>query len=617
MKFRYQHNPGGPHSLPGTPVGSAAQQAPALSGLVALEPIDVHDLPGDRQLLVARASGARGEIPRALASLLPVLGAFRTLEEHAAHIRSLSGTAERKVVTQILADLQRAGLLVDASAWLRRIQPSANRLDERDRWMLVITTCDRPDGFAELLQSLREYLGAAVEPAAILVVDDSRDTDALARNRALIDESLGEGPWRVEHWDRRRRERLAGDLASAYPASRGAIRWMLAPSAFAADVKTYGQVRNLTSLLTVGYRYITVDDDCTLRPRRHRDSSPGLRVRQGYRPERPFADPDALFSGTEPAELNPLAEHIALLGLSLRGVAEHLGEPWESPEWLRQSDPNVLAALSSRSRVGATSNGMLGDPGTGDMFGFYVTADEFVAERSDYMQQAVSEGRLMRIFWRASPETRFTPGGRLMSPVLGLDNRLMIPCVPPTGRGSNDDVLGSVLQSFYPELGRLDFPWALPHRPDAPSPWVRPTAHTHPRDPSPETLLHRLIQQLTPTLVGATPEVRANLLADLLQQRARDSDRVLSREADRCIVSGATARLAASQANLRNPDLRGPMREDLQLLARNAETEAYASFLPSQQWLQVFRAACAAYAEGLTLWPELRRHMAEKRGDPQ
>lgn len=621
MQIRYRQQ--SPASFPWQP--GRSRPAPGqreLDELFKLEDLDVHWVPGERLLLINHRTRRRGEIPARLAPVLNAFDRFRSFPEHREAARqALTGAGLSNAASDgIVEDLFRAGLMVSARDWLTQISPPgpdpgpdpAPDPAQAGPWVLMLTTCDRPDRFERLLESLVPHL-ATVDPPPeqVLISDDSRDADARERNRERVLAWLADPGVPVDYWDRARRAVWSRGLAQRFPASAGAIRWLLDPGAFAEAAQTFGQVRNLTTLLAAGRRYLTIDDDCILNARARPDAGKALRVQARGRDERPYPDVDALWRATADAGVNPLAAHLVVLGQSLRSAFAARGDAWEAAGWLREADPATLTHLDAQARVGATGNGMLGDPGSTDMLGFYAAAGDTVEERSAFMQRAVDAGRLQRTFCTVCPQPTFTLGGRLISPVLGLDNRQPVPCVPPTGRGSNDDVLGTVLQGLLPHLGHFDFAWALPHRADAPAPWIRPQPLAERPRPAPESQLNDAIQQAAAELSGSGPDARMQELVDHFRTRARESDVALRAYVDESIARALTLRRQMCEPNRQDARVQGPMREDLEQYIANLETELATPFVPGPEWLQIFRAQCEAYAQGLALWPALRGHVIE------
>lgn len=616
MKIRYSHSPG-------PTFGTASEPSPAAAGnvelreLYKLDALDVHRLPRGRLLLVHRLTRRRSELPDSLRPLLHTFDRFRTYPEHSSAAREIlqDSGLDAGAADAIVKDLFRAGVMVSARDWLQRVTPA----DAADRgsgpWSLVVTTCDRAARLQALLESLRGPLSTVRHPPCdILILDDSRDAAQRSRNRALIDEYLVPVGVDVDYWDRGRRQALAAELARTWPGYAGTIRWLLDPTVLPDSAQTYGQMRNLCNLLTAERRYLTIDDDCLLKPYTRPDCAPGMRVASGSRVEYPYPDAEQLFAGLDVLGVNPLDEHLEVLGQPLHEAFSVRQTDWFSPEWLRQCDPAMLAHLDASATVGATGNGMLGDPGTEDMLSFYAAADQRVGERSGFMEQALSRGSLQRMFYRGSMQPTFTLGGRLISPLLGLDNRHPIPCIPPAGRGVNDAVLGAVYQALYPEAGRLDLPWAIPHRVDAPTPWQRPAPLQEYPQPTPEKVLNDMIQQTATGLTGEHSDARARTLIAHFRGRAQDSDVVLRAYIDDSITRTLALRMDMCEPNRHDSRVQGPMREDLEQYVSNLEAQISVPFVPGPAWLKTFRAACASYAEALEIWPELRHHAAALPG---
>lgn len=601
------------HNLFAFPADGSATVSAAVTHWHRLDDVATYPLPGGRALLVNRTTGQRGELPASFLPLLNDLLVFRTLDEHARAIQARLDSSQLSLeqVASVVRELAHAGMLVSASVWLERMDPGPS---DPSPWALVLTTCDRPEWFARAVEGAAHHLRTALPPARIIIIDDSRLDASVSRNRALVAERLEPLGWPLDYWERSRREGFARQLADAFPADTPSIRWLLAPSAFAESAQTFGQVRNLMTLLTPGLRIVAMDDDCELAPRARPDTSAAVQLRRLPRSHDALGSAEALREGSQPLDVNPLQQHLDVLGAHPFDALERLGQTRGDLDWLQHADAATLDHLSRATRIAASRNGIAGDPGTPDELSFYARPGDAALRNAEYFNRCMEAGEPARVFWRtvAQPAIYFDPS--LMSILLGLDNRTMLPCVPPVGRGSNDDVLGALMAGIHPDQARFEFPWALPHRLDEPAPWQHPGARDGQALAPPVEQIGELVQQFVAGLQGTSADSRLNEIVEHLLRMARMNDADLRKVVDESRVSSAAFRLRLLGPNLEDARIQGAMRDEIERYARNLENVMAVSCSPSPAWLEELRSSCAVLGHGLRLWPRLREYMASEQG---
>ena len=601
--FEFKHNrqglePGGP------------KPEPEIAKLSILDGLERHRVNGDELLLINRRTRRRALINVSLQGVLDLFREFRTRSGHQQAVaEALSELAVApEAIGNVLEDLYAAGLMVSAGEWLDRF-PSARRdMPSPSAWSLVITTCDRPLLLERLLNSLLPHLAGMAGPTQVLLIDDSRAAAHCGRNAELFGHWLAASGLQGKQWDRDTRGRFADTLSNAFPEHRRTLRWLLAPGAFPDDAMTVGQGRNLALLLSAGSRVLMLDDDCVAQPFHHgARAQEGLRVRFHGGALHPYPDLGTLWAVAERAEVNPLQAHLEVLGQPLRAAFDQLGQPWRDPDWLGAVDHGSHGRLVPEARIGVTGNATLGDPGFGDMMAFYAEAAN-LEQRVAFLAAAPEGQRLTRHFWHGGRHSWVSFGRPLMTTTLtGIDNRRLMPCVAPTGRGGDDRVLGLVLSALAPEVARLEFNWALPHLPGEPRPWNRPGPSVRVVDPDPAQALIATIQHAASRVQGSGEDLRLRELASQLGVLSGISDGELGAYADARVVDGVLPRLQAYQTNLRRAEMSGPMQEDLRHMLRNAQARLGQPFSPSLEWLHYFRASCEVYADALMLWPRVRQ----------
>ena len=605
------------HLGPAGPEGTSGAPDAALAQLWRLDALEEHLADPGQVLVVNRHTRRRALLGANIPGLFDLFREFRTLEGHRAH--ALQAFANRGgppgSIEDLLEDLQTSGAMVSAPAWLERFASTPAQVSTD--WALVITTCDRPFVLERLLGSLGPHLEELEPPQPVLLIDDSRRGEYRDRNRETFVQWLRAHDLQGAFWDRDRRARFTETLAAAFPAHRRSLRWLLDPSAFPEGAMTVGQARNLATLLTAGRRVLSLDDDTVAQPFAHPRLQAGMRLRAHASQLHAYASPDALWAEAEAVAVNPLRAHLDVLGLPLRGAFEALGQAWADPEWIRAVDLATHARLRSDAVVGLTSNAVLGDPGLGDMTAFYAKPSGNVEERIGFLEAVEALESLSRHLWRGGLHSGICFGGPLLTSTLtGIDNRQLVPCNGPTGRGSDDYLLGSVLSGLYPQVGQLEFNWALPHLPEQWRAWQRPAAQGVPAGPDPASFLIEATADGVARLQGYGQAHRLTELANHLLFVAQEPDAQLRAYADDRVVAEALARLQGLRANLRHPAMRGPMQADLALLVQQAEARVAQPFVPDHPWLTYVRASCETYADALLLWPQLRAWVRESPASP-
>ncbi len=605
---------------PGAGDWSAKAPGSALGALWRLDTLDLHRVDAEEVLAINRHSRRRAALGAHMQGLLELFQEFRSWDGHREHAQqAFAGRgADPGPVAPLLQDLHAAGLMVSADVWLDRFPEIATAPRQHSGWSLAIATCDRPALLERLLGTLVPYLADLDAPRQVLLIDDSRTPELIERNGEVFAQWRQAAALQGEVWDRARRGHFAALLADAFPAHRRTVRWLFDPAAFPDDVMSVGQVRNLATLLTAGELLLTLDDDSVVRPFRHPANAPGLRLRAHAGDLRPYPDADGLWRQCEPLELNPLRAHLDALGRGLRGAFEVLGQAWVSPDWVGAVDAATHRRLRPDTMVGMTSNAVLGDPGVGDMTAFYAKPSGNLEARVAFLEQWPPEQPLHRHIWRGGVHSWMSFDASLLTSTLtGIDNRQLVPCGGPVGRGSDDRMLGAVFRGLYPQVGQLEFEWALPHLPEQPRPWQRPEPAMQPGTPSPAGLLIDAAAHGASGLRGHGQEQRLSEMADHFRFLAQSPDALLRAYVDERIVEDAAARLRGLRSNFRDPAMRGPMRDDLALLIQAAELRIAQPFVPGVDWLKYFRASCEVYADALLLWPQLRAWVRESPAIPR
>lgn len=435
-------------------------------------PFEAHPT-GEEVLILASGEETGVRAPLFYAQMLARLGEFRILDGHAEDVvRTFGLPAEQKTaVRQGLQGLVQRGLLEDEEQVFRRLGKAEDSESPVTGPIatLCIRTCNRPRDLGKLLASLR-HRAAASGLERVLILDDSTGAGAGTPVSEVIAAAGLPESLEIVHIDRGTRARLVRTMAAEARVDPARLEWLIEgdPDDPAAS---YGANLNLALLLTAGERFAMIDDDARLDPYALEPPRAGLRLRVTHEFEVRFPDPPEAETGQFQAlDLDPLAAHGALLGQPVSVIARRYG--LQDGRLLRGLSPQMIHDFSMRPRVRLTTNGTLGDSGTGGMLWQYTLPAEqlrpWLSGPEDYERLAFS-----RRVARSTRETEIASSVSLMTTTLtGVDNRELLLPVPARGRGE-DLVFGAAIRFLYPGTPCAALPWMLPHRMDSPRRWNR------------------------------------------------------------------------------------------------------------------------------------------------
>lgn len=464
----------------GTATLSPGKQPAAKSGpLLASVDGQVARLSQDEVVFHDPRSGENHVMTMDVLAAMDASRQFQPLELHVATIMKRLPALQGKshAVEKVFEFLRSRGLVVDAQDMLGKLRQGETQPAEEPAG-LVIRTCDRPSELARLVDSLASSERGTGRGLRYLVVDDSRRSRS--ENASAL-RGLKELGLEVQHLDRQWRLRVCETLPK--PALSQQILGLEDP-----DALTCGGAWNTALMLTAGERFLMLDDDFVLDPRLPAGGvNSDLSIREAPHVPMFFAGrgtEDLATALSRPGQdtsggpYDPLAEHLASCGQA-PGVL--FGDGFGasvSPDTLRGLSYGQVASLLSGEVIKTTAAGAWGDWRMDTNLWLYLAPPEHTqgmrADEASYRalshQPALAHGfdhlQLARM-------SNFTP--------LAFDNRQLMPCTVPTGRGE-DFTFAAWLRYLYPDSLCLHFPTMLRHQrpagsaespvPEAYVPWL-------------------------------------------------------------------------------------------------------------------------------------------------
>ncbi|MFP4207074.1 MAG: glycosyltransferase family 2 protein [Wenzhouxiangella sp.] len=471
---------------------------------------------GDETLILAAGAEYSVRAPLFYARMLAHCGRFATLDQHAeAVVDDFGLPAEQRVaVRQGLAGLVERKLLQDEQAVFAGLGAHETAADARTGPLrsLCVRTCNRPEDLQSLLRSLdRQIDGSGLD--RVLILDDASDPAAVAATASIVAEARVNRAVQLIHIDRAMRARLIGRISTEAEVDPEALHWLIE-----GDVEDpapgYGTNLNLALLLTAGERFLMIDDDATLDPFQLATPGTGLSLRVAHDFEVRFPDPDRPEHEQYPsAAINPLAAHERVLGAPVAALARDHG--LQDGHLLAGLSPQMIHDFSARPRVRLTTNGTLGDAGTGSMLWQYTLPAEALADWCE-SEDAYRRLAFSRRVARSTLETQIASSVSLMTTTLtGVDNRELLLPVSARGRGE-DLIFGIGIRFLYPGTPCCALPWMLPHRLRSPRRWQAEDLHKR-QGTGLTGFIGSAIEDLAAARLPQAPFARAAVLGAWLQ----------------------------------------------------------------------------------------------------
>ena len=585
-------------------------QAQAARRYIA-RPFEAHPV-GDEALILAAGDETGVRVPLFYARMLSQLGRFRTVNAHADVVIQAFGLPAEQggAVRQGLAGLIERDLLRDEEQTLNHLGAGTESApaDDQPIASLCIRTCDRPRELEQLLASLRRRCGQS-GLKRVLVLDDADDDQARMRSAAILEQAdLPQGVARF-HIDRAARTRWVRRMAEAAGSDPEHLNWLIEGEP-GDEQPSYGANLNLALLLTAGERFAMIDEDARLDPFEREPPGPGLSLRAEHDFRVSFPDPDRPETEQFGAlERDPLADHAALLGQPVARIASRHG--LQDGRLLSGLSPQMIHEFSARPRVRLTTNGTLGDAGTGGMLWQYALPPQ---ELAPWLAGPEAYRRLAfgRRVARSTAETQIASSVSLMTTTLtGVDNRELL--LPVIARGRGEDLMfGATIRFLYPGTPCAALPWMLPHRTEDKRCW-RPDDLANGATTGLSAYLSDRIEIFAQSRLPDEPVARAGVLAGWLEGLGQTDDDGLIIDLRRHLLerrAGTADRVTRTLAGLNPPDW---LKSDfMAVIERNRaigpeDTAALARLAPR------VRAFAAGYARALDSWLQTWRWASGQR----
>lgn len=538
------------------------------------------------------------QLHETLSQVLMLCDQWRSLEEHAAvaieRMPVLQSHAQQ--LLQGLAHMVQRGLLIDAGKLSRNYtEPATFEPEPEGVKTLYVRTYRCPQALERLLQSLQTgRTGASVH--TLVVVDDAREEADVEVSRSLL------ASWRprlsadVIHITRNDRERLVDALAAASGADAQDLRWWLNGDPDDPQM-TAGATFNTALLFSAGTATAILDDDAQLTPYGDpQDTSEmGVAGKEDVRWSM-YTSPEAMESDWSPLDIDPLAAHSRWLGRPLSALVAQASSPaafWQS---ITSAD---LHGLQPHAKVRVSVNGLLGDPGTGQASWLYTQPAEQLRpwlQSEDTYRQMVSR----RLLARQPQGHKLLPHHSLLSPLVGVDNRQLMPPTIPNGRGE-DSLFVELACCVYPDCLFAQLPWMLKHTPEHERQFDRDSLLS-PTFMGANRLLTRYLHQLRHVVPSADPETRLQWLGQTLQTLAQASQATLAAEYRRHQAGDRSHMARELIRNLQALQPPAYLAEDMQLLLKRSCQDIGTDQQELASILDQVRRRASRYHQALASW---------------
>ncbi|MEP6880559.1 MAG: hypothetical protein ABI866_01135 [Dokdonella sp.] len=491
-------------------------EAPLYAAIDAM----VAPLSSDEYAFIAKDSGERHVLSHHVLQTLDQCREFRSIDEHVARVASVvPGLTQHDRIRKGLEGLASTGLLVSDKDYLARLERPAEA-ETRSLHAVYIRACDRPQQLKLLLDSLANYERRFRVARTIVLLDDSVEASNRDTNRDLLREFARAVGNPVSYIGPAERTKLRQQLLKAVPHAASSLEWLLDRG---SRTRRGGGGRswNLALLLSAGRMFSMLDEDFRLPLHRHGDVRSGLEPNPAVAASARFYRrlDDALDAG-EPELQDPFEFHLGVCGDRLGAAVAQ--QPYRlDRESLRGINLGRVDHLRGDARVLYTLNGTCGSSGTESALWLYqldaASRAELWVDRESYLRNIEAQS-LWYGCLRAKPATHayFTP--------FVFDNRELLPCTNPDGRGE-DGLAGAATLFCHPGSLVMHLPTAIGHAQESQRQRSEVTMAAH--TPRFNHFLRDYVNNQSGTAKAANPGHRLALLGAITEDLGAAADSTL------------------------------------------------------------------------------------------
>src|SRR5690554_243591 len=570
----------------------------------------------EAERLVLRQNDVKPQpLHETLSQVLILCDQWRSIDAHVAvaieRMPDLQNHAQQ--LRQGLLHMIEQGLLVDAGQLTQSYTAPSTTQPESINTLYVRTFCC-PGALERLLQSLQTgRTGASVR--TLVVIDDAREDSDVQRSKALLSSYRQQLSPEIVHITRADRDRLADTLAAASGASAEDLRWWLNGDPEDPEM-TAGATFNTALLLSAGTITALLDDDAQLTPYGNpQESTNTSSVRMGGESKEEarwslYPSTEAMAEAWSPLDIDPLADHSRWLGQPLSVLIAQASSPeafWQS---ITSAD---LHTLQPNATVKVSINGILGDPGTGQASWLYTLPPEQLAaclQSEDSYRQLVSR----RLLARKPLGHQLLPHHSLLTPLMGLDNRQLMPPTIPNGRGE-DSLFVELVCGVYPDSLFAQLPWMLKHVPEHQREFDRDSL-LNPVAMGSNLLLNSYLHPLRHAIPNADPATRLQWLGHSLQALSEAPEATLTADYQRHLSGDRSAMARQLTLNLKTLQPPKYLADDMQLLLAPCRQGIATDQERMAPIVRQARRRAGRYNQALASWRSAWEH-CQQLGEPQ
>jgi len=590
---------------------------------VAFDLCKAYPVPGGNLLLHNTRTGKRAMVmPEVYASLLSC-SRFQTLDHHVTNIidKNPGMQGQQADIHKVLQSMLESGMMVSAKKvcdGLRRRPEQSAEEKETAAPVVAIITWERPQALERLLKSITANCDTG-KLHRLYVIDDSRKTENISQNQALVDAFAAGIDAPLEYFGQDEQRSLLDSLVKRLPEYENAIRFLADQSRW-RNHWTSGLARNLALLLSCGRRLVMVDDDALCDVYTPPQPRPSITFSDDPREAEFFASEKDWAARRQEINPDPVDRHLQCLGLTFSEALDVLGQNHLKPAGFTNATALLTSELHLDSPVLMTECGSVGCPGTSKNTWLPDMAPGSLKQMLA-SEQKTANALNSRLLWSGRNQPHFAPRPN-MSQITGLDNRQMLPPYLPIERGE-DRLFGYLIDFIFPEAVTLDYPWAAPHMPIPQREWEEADRDFTPGHSFPFFFFEQVIEQKSSCL-ARSPRDRLAVLSARFNDLARASGDTLTamyRDSRLQNDSVQLEKLSAlsSAADSAPTDWQDYLRNGIRQLDADLDRFSRKDFpvkglpatLEDAELIAFWKEVWSGFAGSLSVWPEIRKAAAE------